>query len=131
MTNPSVNKRKATGKTRFKRSALFYKLPTLSLFDGQKQLQLVDKVSKETQEQSATELFEQLGIEKLQNKHPMNFLVVKDSVWLLPERSIMTIILADEPTASLDSKSRRSRQNLSKRNQRKTKATIMVTHDTV
>lgn len=78
------------------------------------------------------ELFEQLGVDKLINKYPEELsggerqrVAIARALYNDP-----SIILADEPTASLDSEKAREVVDILAKNQRQNKATIMVTHDT-
>lgn len=104
-------------------------VPFLTVRD---QLKLVDKVTKQKARSVGTELFTQLGVEKLVSKYPEELsggerqrIAIIRALYHDP-----TIILADEPTASLDTeKAYEVVKILAKETKEKQKATIMVTHD--
>lgn len=130
----SDKKEKERAKLRFKEIGFILQASNLVPFlTVKKQLQLVDKVSKETSDQSADDLFEQLGIAELKDKYPEDLsggerqrVAIARALYHDP-----TIILADEPTASLDTeKAYEVVEILAKETKDKNKATIMVTHDT-
>ncbi|WP_122646061.1 ABC transporter ATP-binding protein [Enterococcus mediterraneensis] len=130
----SDKKEKERAKLRFKEIGFILQASNLVPFlTVKKQLQLVDKVSKETSDQSADDLFEQLGIVELKDKYPEDLsggerqrVAIARALYHDP-----TIILADEPTASLDTeKAYEVVEILAKETKDKNKATIMVTHDT-
>lgn len=97
-----------------------------------KQLQLVDKVTKNKTPKAGTDLLAQLGVAGLVNKYPDELsggerqrVAIVRALYNDP-----TIILADEPTASLDTdKAFEVVKILAKETKEKNKATIMVTHD--
>lgn len=124
---------KERAKLRFKEIGFILQASNLVPFlTVRKQLQLVDKINKQKSDHSAEELFEQLGIAKLQNKYPEELsggerqrVAIARALYNDP-----TIILADEPTASLDSeKAFEVVEILAKEAKEKDKATLMVTHD--
>lgn len=129
----SGKKEKARAKLRFEEIGFILQASNLVPFlTVKKQLQLVDKVTKNKTPKAGTDLLSQLGVASLVNKYPDELsggerqrVAIVRALYNDP-----TIILADEPTASLDTdKAFEVVKILAKETKEKNKATIMVTHD--
>ena len=129
----SGKKENARAKLRFEEIGFILQASNLVPFlTVKKQLQLVDKVTKNKTPKTGTDLLSQLGVASLINKYPDELsggerqrVAIVRALYNDP-----TIILADEPTASLDTdKAFEVVKILAKETKEKNKATIMVTHD--
>ncbi|MCJ2000046.1 ABC transporter ATP-binding protein [Lactococcus piscium] len=129
----SGKKENARAKLRFEEIGFILQASNLVPFlTVKKQLQLVDKVTKNKTPKAGTDLLSQLGVASLVNKYPDELsggerqrVAIVRALYNDP-----TIILADEPTASLDTdKAFEVVKILAKETKEKNKATIMVTHD--
>ncbi|MBJ8325673.1 ABC transporter ATP-binding protein [Streptococcus pacificus] len=98
----------------------------------EKQLDLVDKINKNSQKEKQKQLFDDLGISALIKKFPKDLsggerqrVAIARALYNDPQ-----LILADEPTASLDShRAFEVVDLLAKEAKERQKAIIMVTHD--
>ena len=129
----SDKKEKMRAKLRFDEIGFILQASNLVPFlTVKKQLQLVNKITKNKGPKKGVDLLAQLGVEGLVNKYPEELsggerqrVAIVRALYNDP-----TIILADEPTASLDTdKAFEVVKILAKETKEKNKATIMVTHD--
>ena len=110
----------------------FNLLDTLTIEENIALILTINKVSEKEIDKKVVEIAEKLGIEKILNKYPYQVSGGQKQRCACARAIVNNpkIILADEPTGSLDSKSARQLLEIMEDMNKKIKATIlMVTHD--